>query len=180
MIETGCLFIVCGAPGAGKTTYGRELARRKNAAFVDIDQATERLVRLALRESNHDPDDRDSSYFKETFRLPIYATLFDIAEEMLPWIDVVVVGPFTRELRNPHWPDELRSRFGAPIEVHYVFCEPEIRFGRLQRRGSERDRAKLASWESYLTYYGNEEPPAFPHVFIDTSQLRETIQSSDS
>ncbi len=71
-------FIVCGSPGAGKSTYARRLAEERYAALLDIDTTTERLIQVALRESGHDPDDRDSEYFKRTFREPIYATLFDI------------------------------------------------------------------------------------------------------
>jgi cytidylate kinase len=61
------VYIVCGSPGAGKTTYGKQLAAEKGAVFLDIDGSTERLVRLALRQSGRDPDDRDSSHFKQTF-----------------------------------------------------------------------------------------------------------------
>ena len=61
-------IIVCGSPGAGKTTYGKQLAAELGAVFLDIDMSTERLIRLSLRQSGHDPDDRDSSYFKQVYR----------------------------------------------------------------------------------------------------------------
>ena len=94
-------YIVCGSPGAGKTTYAKKLASERGATLLDIDTATERLVRIALREAGHNPDDRDSEYFKHTYREPIYETLFDIARENNPFQEVVVVGPFTKELRDP-------------------------------------------------------------------------------
>lgn len=162
-------YIACGTPGAGKTTYGKTLAERLGATFLDIDVATERLVKLALELAGHDPDDRDSPFFKEHFREPIYEQLFDIARDNLTHVDVVIAGPFTRELRNPAWPESLAARLGSPVEIHYVACPPEIRRKRLRRRANPRDEAKLRHWEEYLRYYGDETPPLCPHVLVDNA-----------
>jgi predicted kinase len=159
-------YIVCGGPGAGKTTYAKKLASTHHAVLLDIDTATERLVRLALRESGHDSDDRDSDYFKRTFREPIYETLFDMARENTPFQEVVVVGPFTKELRDPDWPSKLSQTLGGAVEVHYVTCPTEIRKSRLAARGNPRDQAKLRDWERYIQYY-DESPPVFRHLQID-------------
>ena len=93
-------IIVCGSPGSGKSTYAGRLAATRSAALLDIDTVTERLVRIALARSGHNPDDRDSEYFKQTFREPIYETLFAVARDNLPFQDAVIVGPFTREIRD--------------------------------------------------------------------------------
>lgn len=163
------VFIVCGTPGSGKTTYARLLSTDRHATILDIDTVTERLVRIALAESGHSRDDRDSEYFKLTYREPIYETLFDIAGENLPVQDVVVVGPFTREIKNPDWPAKLSRKLGCPIEVHYVQCSPDVRKNRLANRGDARDKAKLDDWENYILYYGDESVPVFEHVLIDGS-----------
>ena len=164
-------YIVCGSPGAGKSTYAKKLASEHSATLLDIDTVTERMVRLALRESGHDPDDRDSKYFKRTFREPIYETLFDIARENIIFQEVVVVGPFTRELRDPDWPLKLSNILGCPIEVHYVRCPLEVRKQRLAKRGNARDLAKLLDWENYIQYY-EENPPVFEHVLVDGSNSK--------
>ena len=164
-------YIVCGSPGAGKTTYARQLASEHSAALLDIDTVTGRMIRIALRESGHDPDNRDSEYIKHTFRDPIYAILFDIARENLSFQDVVVVGPFTKELRNPDWPSKLSHNLGGPVEVYYITCPPEIRKQRLADRGDARDLVKLGEWESYIKYY-EESPPVFEHVLIDGANSR--------
>ncbi len=166
---TGTAVIVCGSPGAGKSTYGKQLAAQRRAVLLDIDTVTERLVRLALHEAGRDPDDRDSPAYKHTFRQPIYDTLFDIARENLPWTDVVIVGPFTRELRDPNWPQKLQNLFGAPLEVQYVTCDPQQRHQRMQQRQNPRDAQKLVDWHNHAGYYGTEEPPPFPHVLINTT-----------
>jgi cytidylate kinase len=113
-------YIVCGSPGSGKSTYARQLAAARHATLLDIDTVTERLVRTALVQSGHSKDDRDSEYFKRNFREPIYQTLFDIARENLNFQDVVIVGPFTKEIKDPGWPSKLCLVLGSSIEVHYV------------------------------------------------------------
>jgi cytidylate kinase len=71
-------IIVCGSPGAGKSTYGSKLAAERRALLLDIDTCTEQIIRASLAELGLDTDDRDSDYFKSTFREPIYETLFNI------------------------------------------------------------------------------------------------------
>ncbi len=158
--------IVCGSPGAGKTTYGKKLAEQFGAVFLDIDTATERLVRLSLQQSGKDPDDRDSPDFKRIYREPIYEQLFDMARDNLRFNRVVIAGPFTREIRDVQWPFTLTERLGASVEVHYVYCPPNVRRERLLERANVRDRAKLDNWDSYIRYYGTEAPPCFEHVFV--------------
>ncbi len=107
------LHIVMGPPAAGKTTYGKNLATKYGAAFLDIDTATERVVRAGLKLARENPDDRDSPLFKGSFREPIYDSLFAIAEDNLSHVDVVVVGPFTQEARDAEWLDGLKKRLEA-------------------------------------------------------------------
>ena len=161
------VIIVCGTPGSGKTTHAKRLAASRPTVVLDIDTVTERLVKVGLTESGHSPDDRDSDYFKRTYREPIYQALFDIARENLPYHDVVLTGPFTKEIQDPDWPAQLSRELGAPVEVHYVRCPPEIRRQRLAVRGDARDSAKLEDWDRYINYYGDESPPVFEHVLVD-------------
>jgi len=160
-------IIICGTPGSGKTTHAKQLAAESKASILDIDTVTERLVKTGLAESGHSPDDRDSEYFKRTYREPIYQALFDIARENLPYHDVVITGPFTREIQDPDWPAKLAGELCSPVEVHYVQCPPEIRRQRLADRGDARDRAKLEDWDRYIESYGEEHPPVFEHVLVD-------------
>lgn len=164
-------FVICGNPGSGKTTYGKSLAKKRGAAYLDIDLVTERIIKVALIESGKSPDDRDSDYFKKTYREPIYSTLLDVAKENLAWVDVVVAGPFTREVRKQGWLKELQEFFKTEVEVHYLYCSPEKRRERLARRAAPRDLQKISNWAEYLRNLCDEKPPDFPHVFVDTSEL---------
>ena len=84
-------------------------------------------------------------------------------------MDVVIVGPFTSEMRDAEWLETIGQRFQAPIEIHYVTCNPEERRRRMQLRNESRDASKLADWANHLAYYENEPRPAFEHRFVDTS-----------
>jgi predicted kinase len=162
-------YIVCGSPGSGKTTCGKKLAQEKQAVFLDIDVSTERLVKLALGLAGHDSEDRDSPYFKQHFRDPIYEQLFDIARDNLPLRSVVIAGPFTKEMRDPGWPEKLAAHLDAPVEIHYVACPAHIRKERMIRRADSRDEAKLRDWKNHLQYYEDEPPPACKHFPVDNS-----------
>ena len=163
------LIIVCGTPGSGKTTHAKKIAAASNATLLDIDTVTERLVKVGMIAAGHSPDDRDSDYFKRTYREPIYQALFDVARDNLPFHGVVITGPFTKEIQDPIWPERLSREFGSPVEVHYVQCPPEIRRQRLAARGDDRDLAKLQDWDRYIEYYGEEHPPVFEHVLVDSA-----------
>lgn len=162
-------YIICGAPSSGKSTYGRELAAKEKAVLIDIDAATEHLVKLGLCLAGKDPLDRDSTFFKDTFREPIYEQLFDLARDNLAFHNVVLIGPFTREIQDPNWLETLRARLKANVEVHFVHCSTEIRRQRMVKRGNPRDKTKLKKWEEYMAYYQEGLPPCFEHVFIENS-----------
>lgn len=163
------VHIVCGSPGCGKSTYGSNLAREIGAVLLDIDTCTEKLVIAALSSNGQDSTDRDSPFFKTTFREPIYDTLFSIGRDNVMNIDVVIVGPFTKEIRNVNWPSALQDKLSSSVKIHYVYCHPDVRRQRLIDRGNPRDASKLENWNAHSHYYGGEERPGFDHLYIDTS-----------
>lgn len=165
----GKAFIICGSPAAGKSTYGSTLAKSLKAVLIDIDTCTEQLVQTSLMSNGRNPDDRDSPYFKSTFREPVYQTLFNIARENLTWIDTVIVGPFTKELRDINWPKTLKEILQSEIEVHYITCDINERKKRMENRNNPRDIPKLKDWDNHIKYFADENPPVFEHVFVNTS-----------
>jgi predicted kinase len=164
-VSSTTLYIITGAPGAGKSTYGRQLASRHRAAFLDIDTASETLVQAALNAMQHNPDDRDSAFFKQTFRAPIYENVFAIAQENLPHISVVIAGPFTSEKSNANWRAELQQRFQVPVEIHYIHCSEKQLRRNIERRSNPRDAFKLANWDCYIRSY-SPHAPLYAHVFV--------------
>lgn len=172
------IFVICGAPASGKSTYAAALAKEKNAVFIDIDACTERVVKAGLALAGQDVNDRDSALFKSAFRDVIYEQMFDIATSQLDVtgsvLPIVIVGPFTRELRDPLWRSKLATRLHIDdeqrVNVHWVVADDATRFQRMVQRANPRDAAKLANYDSFLAYYGKaDEPPACEHTRIDTS-----------
>ncbi|MCW1914636.1 ATP-binding protein [Luteolibacter sp. GHJ8] len=159
--------IVTGPAGAGKSAYARRLAAELGACLIDSDIATERLVRAGLGLAGLDPDDRDSPAYKRAYRDAVYEAMFDLALSNLPHIPVVMAGPFTREGGEPDWPDRLEARLGVRPTLHFVWCQPEERRQRILKRGEERDRPKLADWNTYAAFC-REERPVWEHVFVAT------------
>ncbi len=164
--------IICGSPGSGKSTYAKALANAQGAVLLDIDTCSERLVMAGLNMAGLDPMDRDSPEFKTAFRDAIYETMFDIASENIPHCDVVLVGPFTKELRVEDWPEQLVERLESRVNIVYVYCEPKERKERLKARKNPRDDGKFENYEAFNQYYGDEGKPSFEHAFIDTSQFK--------
>lgn len=142
---THTLHIVCGLPAVGKTTFGRSLAAQENAAFLDSDTSSDLLIQAAHKAAGINPHDRDSTQYKETYREPVYETLFLLARENLPHTHVVIAGPFTSELKDKKgWQKKLASRFPEhTVQIHHLEIPEEKRFTQMKSRGAERDQAKL-------------------------------------
>lgn len=162
------LVVVCGPAGAGKSTYARKLAAETGACLLDSDTVTEPVVRAGMALGGLDPDDRDSSEYRRAFRDPVYECLFAVAAENLPSCEVILVGPFTSEVRDPEWPDRLRERFGVAVEVVYVWADDDERRRRIEARGNPRDASKLADWEGFLAQ-SRSTRPIFPHRMVTGS-----------
>lgn len=162
------LHIVCGQPGAGKTTFGKELALKNSAFMLDIDVATENLVRAGLACAGKDPNDRDSGEFKAAFREPIHATLFAIARENLSSGDVVICAPFSQELQKSDWLDWLQENVWMKVEIYLIVCDEQVLYQRIKERANPRDAAKLLNWQEYRKRY-TWKRPVFPHMLIDTT-----------
>jgi predicted kinase len=154
------LTIICGPAGAGKSTYGRELAAKTGACLLDSDTVTEPVVRAGMEFGGEDPDDRDSPVYRATFRDPVYECLYAVAAENLPAVAVILVGPFTSEIRDAEWPGGLKARFGMDVHVIFLTCPDEQRRWRIEKRGNPRDASKLRDWEAYLAA-SDARPPEF-------------------
>ena len=76
------LYVVCGPPAGGKTRYGRDLAVRVGAVFLDNDIAMEPVVEAGMEAAGLSRDDRDSTRYKNIFRDPVYEAMFQSAEKI--------------------------------------------------------------------------------------------------
>ncbi|KAG9391957.1 AAA domain [Carpediemonas membranifera] len=167
----GTLYVVVGMPAVGKTTFARRLAKELGTVLIDIDVATEPIIRAAMKAINGNPDDRDSTQFKTIFREPIYAALFALANANLPYTSAAVSAPFTKEMQDPHWPETIMSIVpnARRVTVLWLHADSATVKARMEQRGEGRDRPKLEDWENTQRYYTGCQQPTFPHVDVDTT-----------
>ncbi|WP_299518728.1 AAA family ATPase [uncultured Serinicoccus sp.] len=161
---------VTGAPGAGKTSTGRELARVLGAALLDLDTLTNPLVDLLV--ASLGGQGYDDPQVAPQVRRARYACLVGAAQDCLrTGTPVVLVAPFTGERADPQaWAVLARTLTEAGGEPWLAWLE--ISAGelgaRLRARGAPRDHAKLADLEGYL---GGVDlaPPLAPHLAVDAT-----------
>jgi predicted kinase len=126
----GRLIIVCGLPGAGKTTHARRLEERLGAVRLSPDDWME-----ALALNLHD----------EAGRSRVEALQWDVGRALLRRGLTVAIewGTWARAER-----DALRlgaRAAGAAVELHYLAAPPpEELFERIRRRGREDPPIELA------------------------------------
>jgi len=148
----GRLILVCGLPGAGKTTYARQLQTRL----------------LAIRFC---PDE-----WMQTLSLDIWDAAMRERIENLQWQlaqDILVEG-LTAVIEWGTWTrvgrDRLRLRareLGASVELHYLYAPVDLLFERLQRRAMERPpirQEQLLQWAASF-----QAPTADEQALFDRS-----------
>lgn len=170
-------LLVTGAPGAGKSTVGAELARRLRAALIDLDPATEALTQVVAGLLT--VDDLDDPRLANATRAARYSTIEALAVESLRvGTDVVLVAPFTAERRDPAAWSALLGRLesaGARVVLVWLRITPAEIARRVAQRGAQRDLAKGdRGWIGRLDLTA----PVVPHLVADASLQPEQAAES--
>ena len=132
------LVIICGLPGAGKTTHARRLEEERRAVRFCPD---EWIIDLSL--NLYDPVRRDQ----------MEALQWRLARRLLTLGQTVLIewGTWAREERDK-LRDEARA-VGAAVELHYLTAPVDVLFERVQRRAMEDPpikREDLVRWARLL------------------------------
>ena len=181
------LILVTSPPACGKTHVSIALSKAlDHVVYLDKDTLiplSKRIFAVAGEEYN-----RSSQFFEENIRNYEYEVIVDLALEALDYDDLVLINaPFTREVRDLAYMNELRRRLaakGADLCVIWVETSIEVCRQRMMKRNSSRDTWKLAHWDEYIATRDYTIPSGIPELRIFknssdeefTAALKETVQ----
>ncbi|WP_223068079.1 AAA family ATPase [Paenibacillus caui] len=150
------LVFFVGVAGTGKTTVARKLAERMPAAFLDRDTVGGRFVEKVLESNGLDKNDRDSEFYKKHLRDLEYDTTKDICiDNLAAGQSVFMISPFTAELKNKAWIEEVlaaagRSKADVDVKVIVVTLQDmDVQKQRIIERKTDRDTWKLEHWDDF-------------------------------
>jgi predicted kinase len=163
-------LLISGPPASGKSTLAVAVAARLRAALLDLDMLTEALTAVVAELVG--TDDLDDPALAARTRAARYeAVLATAVHNLRAGIPVVLVAPFTAERADPDaWRavrNRLRDAGGLPVLVWLRLPADEL-VRRLQARGADRDRGKLADPGAFATaeLLG---PPVVEHIAVDAT-----------
>ncbi|WP_438431835.1 AAA family ATPase [Gorillibacterium sp. sgz500922] len=150
------LVFFVGVAGTGKTTVAARLAAGAPVVFLDRDTVGGRFVEALLVAEGLDPDDRDSDFYKKNLRDLEYKTTEDVCVDNLKLgQNVFMISPFTQELRNREWIEELIAKAGKTRDevdvkvVIVILSDSAEQKERILARKATRDEWKLEHWDEY-------------------------------
>ena len=119
------LFLICGLPGAGKTTLAKQLEFARPALRLSPD---EWIAPLLADASNTAELDR--------LRTPVESLQWDVAKRVLTLgVDVVLEWGFWSRAERDHLRAEAEA-LGARVELHYLAVARDELWARLSKRNA--------------------------------------------
>lgn len=179
------LFIL-GHAGSGKTQLAKKWIRERNQkgeswCLMDKDTVGEVLVRTILTSLELDPDDRDSDLYRKYVRDLEYESCLAVAREQLRiGVNVVLPGPWSREIKSGHIFDNVKIGFPEKTQTRHVYLDiphDELKY-RIQLRNSKRDVWKLKNWEIFKQRLGKPEEIINRKIVTLNDKMSDTIMLS--
>ncbi|WP_353649954.1 AAA family ATPase [Nakamurella sp. A5-74] len=137
-LHSAPVIVIGGAPGSGKTSIGKLLARSTGAALLDQDTLTNPLI-AQIAALTGAGDDLDHPSLRGEVRAARYACLRDAAAEISGLgCPVVVVAPFTSEIADPIAWQQFSGMLSGTVLVA-VSIDPAESLRRRRMRGLARD-----------------------------------------
>ena len=165
------VWVVAGAPGAGKSTVAEELRHRlsPSPALIDKDTIFAGFVDEVRRAHGRPTGEREGPWYDRHVKVHEYDGMTAAAAQIrASGCPVLLVAPFTAQIRRmDEWDGWVRALGGDPVRLLWVSTDPESLRSRLVQRGSPLDTGKLGAWDMFVTRVMPDRPPPVPHERID-------------
>jgi predicted kinase len=174
------VWVVAGAPGAGKSTVADVLRRLVTPApaLLDKDTLFDGLESEVLAASGRAPDEREGPWYDEHVKRHEYGAMTAAAREIrAAGCPPLLVAPFTTQIRDvAAWDAWVEELGGSPVRLVWTRCDPATLRRRLVDRGRAKDAAKLAGFEEFVARMRPDERPPVPHLAVDTSDGAQPVR----
>jgi hypothetical protein len=176
--DAATVWVIAGAPGAGKSTVADLLlaafreAGHPLPALLDKDTLYGDFVAATLEAAGRASDEREGDWYDAHVKRHEYAGMTAAARQISGrGCPVLLVAPFTQQIRNSRlwnrWAGELG---GGRIELVYVLSDAETLAARLAARASSRDGGKRTDFAAFLDRMQPAVSPPVPHHEIDNRE----------
>lgn len=174
------VWVVAGAPGAGKSTIADLLLAQLSPtpAILDKDVLFAGFVREVQAAHDRGVGEREGPWYDAHVKVHEYAGMTAATAQIrAAGAPVMLVGPFTTAVRDPRaWAEWVAQLGGEPVHLVWVRCTEAVLRTRLVARDSRWDDAKLASWTEFVQRQRPDQPPPVRHTRIDNSGTREDLR----